>query len=304
MVQVHLSTQANNKALVQASFDRWRSGTGSPFELLSPEVEWGIVSSPPARLGAPPPPVITTYHGQRQFLDEVVQPLNGRLATPLLPTVRAIYADGDTVIVLFDVAAAMRCGMNYYNTYAWFLEIKQARVVSVIAFFDTVVCEYSTYVAPAYRIYGSPTAGDRLATQANNKALVQASFDRWKSGTGGPFELLSAEVEWTIVEHFESKTYRGREKFLDYIIRPLNARMQTPFVPTVRHIYAEGDAVVILFDAAGTPRGGFPYRNTYAWFFEMSEAKVVNLVAYFDTMMAVARDWDSDQGDIRGAALL
>jgi ketosteroid isomerase-like protein len=33
----------------------------------------------------------------------------------------------------------------------------------------------------------------------SNKALVQASFNRWKNGTGGPFELLATDVEWTIV---------------------------------------------------------------------------------------------------------
>jgi len=34
--------------------------------------------------------------------------------------------------------------------------------------------------------------------EESNKALVQASFDRWKSGTGGPFELLIPDAEWTI----------------------------------------------------------------------------------------------------------
>jgi uncharacterized protein len=43
------------------------------------------------------------------------------------------------------------------------------------------------------------------------KALVQASFDRWKSGTGGPFELLAPDAEWTIVGSSPlSKSYRSR----------------------------------------------------------------------------------------------
>jgi uncharacterized protein len=33
----------------------------------------------------------------------------------------------------------------------------------------------------------------------SNKSLVQASFDRWKTQSGGPFELLDSDVEWTIV---------------------------------------------------------------------------------------------------------
>jgi len=34
------------------------------------------------------------------------------------------------------------------------------------------------------------------APQLGNKALVQASFERWKNGTGGPFELLAPDVEF------------------------------------------------------------------------------------------------------------
>ena len=32
----------------------------------------------------------------------------------------------------------------------------------------------------------------------SNKALVQASFDRWKSESGSPFELLAPDAEWTL----------------------------------------------------------------------------------------------------------
>lgn len=45
MAQV--STQISNKAIVQESFDRWKNGNGSPFELLVPEAEWIIVGSSP-----------------------------------------------------------------------------------------------------------------------------------------------------------------------------------------------------------------------------------------------------------------
>jgi uncharacterized protein len=47
-----------------------------------------------------------------------------------------------------------------------------------------------------------------------NKAAVQASFERWKSGTGGPFELLAADAEWTIVGSSPlSKTYCSKKEF-------------------------------------------------------------------------------------------
>jgi uncharacterized protein len=119
-----------------------------------------------------------------------------------------------------------------------------------------------------------------------NKALVQASFERWKAGTGSPFDLLVPEVEWTIVgSSLLSKTYHGRQDFFDHVIGPFNARMAKPLVPNVRGIYADGDMVIILFDGAAVAKDGQPYRNTYTWYFEMKDAKVVKVVAFFDTRL-------------------
>jgi hypothetical protein len=127
-----------------------------------------------------------------------------------------------------------------------------------------------------------------FAKEDSNKVLVQAGFDRWKSGTGGPFELLAPDAEWTIVGSSPfAKTYHGRKEFIDAVIDPFNARMSKPLVPTVRGIYADGDMVIILFDAEATASDGKPYRNTYTWYFEMKDAKVVKAVAFFDN-----RDFD------------
>src|ERR1700733_7737086 len=89
----------------------------------------------------------------------------------------------------------------------------------------------------------------------SNKSLVQASFDRWKTQSGGPFELLDSDVEWTIVGSSPlAKTYKSMKEFIDQVIDPFNARMSTPLVPTIRGIYADGDMVIILFDAEATVR--------------------------------------------------
>jgi uncharacterized protein len=122
-----------------------------------------------------------------------------------------------------------------------------------------------------------------FAKEDSNKALVQASFDRWKNGTGGPFELLAPDAEWTIVGSSPlAKTYRSKQEFIDTVIAPFNARMSTPLIPDVRGIFADGDTVIILFDAAATTRDDKPYRNTYSWYFQMKDAQVVKATAFFD----------------------
>jgi ketosteroid isomerase-like protein len=120
--------------------------------------------------------------------------------------------------------------------------------------------------------------------QDANKALVRASFERWAQGTGSPFELLLPDAQWTIVGSSPlSKTYHGVQSFLDEVIQPFNARMRTPLVPTVRGIYADGDMVITLFDAAATAADGLPYRNTYTWYFSMRDSRVTTVIAFFDT---------------------
>jgi ketosteroid isomerase-like protein len=117
-----------------------------------------------------------------------------------------------------------------------------------------------------------------------NKSIVLASFDRWRNGTGGLFELLAPDAEWTIAGSSPlSRTYRSRQEFLDTVIHPFNARMAKPLVPTVRGIYADGDMVIILFDAAAMAIDGVPYLNTYTWYLQMKDGYVVKVLAFFDT---------------------
>jgi len=121
--------------------------------------------------------------------------------------------------------------------------------------------------------------------ETHNKALVQASFDAWRAGTGSPFDLLTDSATWTIVgRSVASKTYQGREAFMREVIRPFNARMGTPLRPVIRNLYADGNTVIVFFDASGTARDGKPYENTYAWFLDMQDGKVVKAFAFFDSI--------------------
>jgi uncharacterized protein len=69
------------------------------------------------------------------------------------------------------------------------------------------------------------------------------------------------------------------------VIRPFNARMKVGLKPTIRNLYAEGDTVIVFFDASGTARDGKPYANTYAWFLDMRDGKIVKAFAFFDSVV-------------------
>jgi uncharacterized protein len=69
------------------------------------------------------------------------------------------------------------------------------------------------------------------------------------------------------------------------VIRPFNARMKVGLKPTIRNLYAEGDTVIVFFDASGTARAGKPHANTYAWFLDMRDGKIVKAFAFFDSVV-------------------
>jgi uncharacterized protein len=124
-----------------------------------------------------------------------------------------------------------------------------------------------------------------LAQEDTHKQVVQAAFDDWAAGRGGPFDLLADEARWTIVGNSPvSRTYDSRQEFLDTVIGPFNARLSEPLVPTVRAVYADGDWVIALFDAAGCAQDGLPYRNTYTWYLRLADGVIVEAIAFFDTL--------------------
>jgi ketosteroid isomerase-like protein len=133
--------------------------------------------------------------------------------------------------------------------------------------------------------FGFAPAASASGPEARNKALVAAAFEAWSAGTGSPFALLSEEATWTIAGNSAAAgTYRDRETFLREVIRPFNARMSQGLRPVVRSLVAEGNSVVIRFDAAGIARDGAAYRNSYAWFFEMRGGQVIGATAFFDSI--------------------
>jgi ketosteroid isomerase-like protein len=122
--------------------------------------------------------------------------------------------------------------------------------------------------------------------ETRNKAIVQGGFDAWKAGTGSPYDLLAENASWTIVgRSAASKTYPSKEAFISEVIRPFNARMKVGLKPTIRNIYAEGDTVIVFFNASGTARDGKPYANTYAWFLDLRGGKIVKAFAFFDSVV-------------------
>ena len=124
-----LRAEEANKATLARAFEQWAAGTGGPYALLTDDATWTIVGNSPAS---------RRYGSRQEFLDLVIAPFNARMASPLVPTVRALCAEDDWVIALFDASGTARDEKPYNNTYSWYLRLRDGQIVEAIAFFDTI----------------------------------------------------------------------------------------------------------------------------------------------------------------------
>jgi ketosteroid isomerase-like protein len=138
----------------------------------------------------------------------------------------------------------------------------------------------ATFTASAHA-----AAAGALSETEKNRALAISGMEAWAAGTGSPYDLLAEDVRWTITGNsLAAKTYPSKEAFLSEVIRPFNARMRERLIPTVHRTYAEGDTVIVHFDASGTALDGEPYANSYAWILRMKNQQIVEAFAFFDSL--------------------
>lgn len=121
--------ETRNKAIIEQAFQAWHDRTGGPYDLLADDARWTITGNSIAA---------KTYPTREAFMSEVIRPFNARMSSPLSPTIRRLYAEGDTVVAFFDAAGTARDGQPYTNTYAWFLRMENGRIVEANAFFDSL----------------------------------------------------------------------------------------------------------------------------------------------------------------------
>lgn len=121
--------EALNKAIIENAFNAWRAGTGGPFDLLAEKASWTIVGHSRAA---------KTYPNREAFMREVIRPFNARMRERLIPTVLELVAADERVVIRFDAEAIALDGLPYMNSYAWFLTIRDGRIVAATAFFDSI----------------------------------------------------------------------------------------------------------------------------------------------------------------------
>jgi ketosteroid isomerase-like protein len=132
------------------------------------------------------------------------------------------------------------------------------------------------------------TALSSQHTEANRQSITDA-FDAWKDGspTAVP-KLFADDLKWRIEGQSQvSAEYATKAQFVQEVLAPFAARFSArdPFRPVrIRFVFADGDHVIVLWDGRGTASDGQPYENSYAWFMQMADGKVIEGTAFYDSI--------------------
>ncbi|MVW72546.1 MULTISPECIES: nuclear transport factor 2 family protein [unclassified Bordetella] len=120
--------------------------------------------------------------------------------------------------------------------------------------------------------------------ESRNASLIADSFDKWTRGEGSMFDLLSDDANWEVAGVSPvSNVYESKRALVEQAVQPIHAQLLGSITPRVRHIVAQGDQVVVIWDGVATAKDGTSYENTYAWYLTMANGQVTGVLAFLDT---------------------
>ena len=130
LAQARDTPTERNRRFIRQAFEKWAAGGTTFFQdVLAPNVRWTIKGTSPAA---------GTYQGVDDFMKRAVAPFASRLSSPIRPTVRDLWAEGNDVVVHWDGAGVAADGAPYRNSYVWIFRMAGLRATEVIAFLDLV----------------------------------------------------------------------------------------------------------------------------------------------------------------------
>jgi hypothetical protein len=122
----------DNRQVVRRAFEAWQAGTAPITDLFADHMTWTIEGRSLAS---------KAYGTKQQFVDGVLAPFGARFArgTPFRPRdIRAVHADGDTVVVLWNGHGVANDGLPCDNAHVWIMRLEGGLVVDGVAFFDSI----------------------------------------------------------------------------------------------------------------------------------------------------------------------
>jgi len=122
-----------------------------------------------------------------------------------------------------------------------------------------------------------------------NKELLQRIYAALADGDSRLFlESLADDFRWVITgSNSWSHTYEGKHAVMTGLVAVLRTKLEGRMRVSAERLIAEGDHVVVQARGNNVTRGGVPYANSYCNIFTLRDGKIVELVEYMDSDLAL-----------------
>ena len=122
-----------------------------------------------------------------------------------------------------------------------------------------------------------------------NKALLHNLFAELERGNSRPFvDAMADDFRWVIAgSSCWSRTFEGKMAVLNELFPMLRATIADRVRTRATAFIAEADKVVVQARGHNTTRAGVPYENSYCMIYTVRDGKLVEVVEYMDTDLAI-----------------
>jgi uncharacterized protein len=128
---------------------------------------------------------------------------------------------------------------------------------------------------------------------STNREIVAAIMNELAKGDPRPFaDAMSEDFVWRPMGASQlgkwQTRYAGKDEVIHGFFRPLRSQFADTFTNTPRHIYSDGDMVIVESQGRVTMKSGGVYRNDYCMVISMAGGKFKEVREYFDSAMSDA----------------
>jgi ketosteroid isomerase-like protein len=131
---------------------------------------------------------------------------------------------------------------------------------------------------------------DEIDQTERNRRAVREAFEQFVAGDAAPFfAMVADDVRWTVIGSTPiSGTYESKRDFIKGASGKLFSGLKGPLTGSIRNVFADGDHVIVQWQAQAEMASGGTYDQTYCWVLRLDDSMIVESDAYLDTEMVRA----------------
>lgn len=97
-------------------------------------------------------------------------------------------------------------------------------------------------------------------------------------------DALDENLTWTATGNSPlGGVYRGKQEYLEKVLFPLRARLETQPIPNVESILVDGEWATVIFRSTGAKgKNGTDFSMQYCWVMRVVDQKFVEVIGFYD----------------------